>query len=111
MTRKHTLYISAAAGALVLLMLIAKACDRGPQSALKGQNNASLTFYGRTVDQDGAPLDGVEFEFDVEAIPKGWTFDTRGKPHDHLTMSARSGPDGQLSIKLTGHVLRFNKVS
>lgn len=93
--------------ALALVALLCVACDRS--SLLKGQANSTVVFYGLAVDQDGKPLADAEFVVDVEAIPTGWTFETRGKPHDHSTVSFKSGPDGTFAPKLTGHILRFQK--
>lgn len=89
----------------LLAVLWGASCDR--TAGLKGQSNSKLVFHGIALDQDGKPLPGAEFVVDVEAIPAGWTFETRGKPHDHLTVTFTSGPDGKFSPKITGHFLRF----
>jgi hypothetical protein len=99
-------YISSAVGAVVLLVLIGKACDGGPGSALKGQSNATITFYGLAVDQDGAPLPGAIFEYRLEAYPKDWTFDTRGRPNDASTVTATSDDKGRFQFTVTGCTLQ-----
>jgi hypothetical protein len=37
--------------------------------AFAKRNNAPIAFYGRVVDQDGKPLEGVAVDFNVTAIP------------------------------------------
>lgn len=84
--------------ALVALGIVA--CGRA--SGLKGQSNTTITFYGEAKDQDGNPLDGVAFDFRVEAYPKDWTFDTRGRDKDVRYVSARSDVEGRLSLVVEG---------
>jgi hypothetical protein len=87
-------------------------CDDGrPQSSLKTQSNVSMIFYGKVVDQDGRPLEKVSFSFGVEAIPADWTFDTRGKPHNHTTLSVASDAQGRFDFRFTGHGLRLKEAT
>jgi hypothetical protein len=83
---------------------------RGPQSALKGQANGSLTYFGLAVDQDGKPLKGVTVEYQCEAFPSDWTFDKRGEPLILSKASATSSPDGRFQFTVDGHVLKRSSV-
>src|SRR5215217_9603050 len=85
----------------VVIGVSAVSCNRGRQSGMKGQTNATLTFYGKVVDQDGAPMGGARFEFRVEAYPKDWTFDTRDRDNDASTVTAGSGADGRFQFHVT----------
>jgi hypothetical protein len=96
---------------LCALLVGVGACDRDAQSKLKGQRNTPLTFHGLTVDQDGKPLQGVEFVIEIESIPKNWTFESRGKPHEFSTVTATSDAAGRFVIDVVGHKLRFKQVS
>lgn len=87
---------------VIALLLAVQGCDRGGTPALKGQTNTTVTFYGQAVDQDGQPLPGANFEYRVEAYPKDWTFDTRGRQNDASTVSATSGSDGRFQFTITG---------
>jgi hypothetical protein len=87
------------------------ACDRDASSELKGQVNTTLTFYGLTVDQDGQPLPGVKVEYQVDAYPKDWTFETRGRPYDTSVVSATSDASGRFQLKVTGCSLRRKSVA
>ena len=46
-----------------------EAIVREKSIAFAKRNNAPIAFYGRVVDQDGKPLQGVAVEFTVTAIP------------------------------------------
>jgi hypothetical protein len=46
-----------------------EAIIREKSIAFAKQNNAPIAFYGRVVDQDGKPLEGVAVNFQVTAIP------------------------------------------
>jgi hypothetical protein len=85
-------------------------CDDKPATAMKGQVNATVRFYGLAVDQDGNPLPGVRVEYQVDAYPKDWTFETRGRPYDTSVVSVASGHDGRLEFEATGCILRMKKV-
>jgi hypothetical protein len=87
------------------LCMLGPGCKRSPAAHLKGQSNLATTFYAKVVDQDGAPLSGVTFEFRVDAYPKNWTFATRGRPHDVSTVTATSDSQGAIEFELTGCVL------
>ncbi len=92
---------------LVLLMLVSQSC--GPTSDLKGQSNTAITFYGKCVDQDGNPLSGVTLTYRVEAYPKDWTFNMRGRPNDVSMISVTSAEDGSFLLKATGCTIRCTK--
>jgi hypothetical protein len=77
-------------------------CDRDPGGGLKGQTNATMTFYGLAVDQDGSPLAGAQFEYRVEAYPKDWTFETRDRDNDVSTVSATTDARGRFQFTVTG---------
>jgi hypothetical protein len=94
---------------LLIGSFIGLRCSRPSTNSLKGQQNSHLTFYAIAVDQDGHPLQGATFEFDIERIPADWTFSTRGKPHEHVTMSAVSGSDGKFQPEIVGHILRLKR--
>ncbi|HEX8520725.1 MAG TPA: hypothetical protein VF669_00630 [Tepidisphaeraceae bacterium] len=87
------------------LFLALPGCDNRT-SAVKGQVNATLTFYGKVVDQDARPLPDAIFEFALEAYPKDWTFETRGKPNDKVAVRARSDANGLFDFTVTGCTLR-----
>src|SRR4051812_2851406 len=108
MRQKPMLYLSSVAATLVVIVLIGKTCIRG--SGLKGQINATITFHGLTVDQDGNPLGGVTVEYLVNGYPKDWTFDTRGRDHEHSRVSATSDANGRFQFDATGCELIRMKV-
>jgi hypothetical protein len=87
---------------LVLTGLGIASCDRDPAGRLKGQTNTTITFYGLAVDQDGNPLAGAEFEYRVEAYPKDWTFETRGRDNDVSTVNATTDARGRFQFTVTG---------
>ena len=89
----------------------ATSCDRQVESKMRKQANATLTFFGVALDQAERPLSGVHVEVEVEAIPKDWTFATRGKPHNYSTLEAVTGSDGQFRFEVSAHILRFSNVS
>ena len=89
----------------VLLAFVAVQCNRNAPAGLKGQSNMDMVFYGKAVDQDGQPLSGASFEFRVEAFPKDWTYETRARPSDVVTVQAVSDQNGLFQLKLTGHRL------
>lgn len=101
MRRINFLFLAAS----VISMMTFWGCDRGPGSGLKGQSNASLTFYGMVVDESGRPLAGADFEFRIESIPADWTFEKRGNPFDVSTVTAKSGADGRFQVDVTGHMM------
>ncbi|HYO08355.1 MAG TPA: hypothetical protein VER17_05240 [Tepidisphaeraceae bacterium] len=86
-------------------------CKRSPNSSLKGQVNATITFHGLVVDQDGTPLPGARIEYTVSAYPKDWSFDTRGRPYDVSSFSATSDPQGRFSVPVTGCILRLSSAT
>jgi hypothetical protein len=43
----------------------------------------------------------------VDAYPKDWTFETRGRPYDISFVTATSGADGRFEFEATGCVLRL----
>lgn len=77
-------------------------CDRNASNSMKGQANTTITFYGLAVDQDGRPLSGASFQFRVEAYPKDWSFETRGRENDVSMLSAVSDADGRFQFTVTG---------
>lgn len=85
---------------LVSTIVAAATCDR--TSGMKGQTNAKLTFYGLAVDQDGKPLSGAKFRFRVEAYPRHWTYDTRGRDNDVSWIDATSGSQGRFEFVVRG---------
>src|SRR5687767_3430493 len=85
----------------VLLSLSTTSCKPNPTSKLKGQTNATLTFYGKAVDEHGQPLPGVTFDYRVEAFPQDWTFETRGRLNDVSSIHATSGEDGRFQFTVT----------
>jgi hypothetical protein len=82
-------------------------CDQKPSAALKGQVNATIRFYGLAVDQDGKPLPGARIEFQVDAYPKDWTFETRGRPYDVSFASGTSDASGRFDFEVAGCILRL----
>ena len=80
------------------------ACDRS--SGLKGQKNTTLEFYGLVVDQDGKPLADAQIQYQVDAYPKDWTFDTRGRPYDTSRVGVTSDARGRFQFAVTGCILR-----
>ena len=106
------IYVISICTVAILITALALRSNRDAQikSSLKGQNNATLTFHGIAVDESGRPLPDVDFLVEVEAIPADWTFDTRGKPHEFSTLSARSGRNGRFRFDVTGHILRVKQV-
>jgi hypothetical protein len=89
---------------LVLGLLLAIVLARRPSrtSALKGQVNTTTTFYGLVVDQDGRPLPDATIVYSVEAYPRDWTFETRGRPYDLTRVTATSDAGGRFQFKATG---------
>jgi len=91
---------------LAVLALCASGCDNRPSSALKGQVNTTVAFHGLTVDQDGRPLPGVRVEYEIQAYPKDWTFETRDRPYDMSKAGALSDAAGRFTLTVTGSVIR-----
>lgn len=97
---------------ILILCLLAKGCEEKPSSSnLQGQTNASLRFYGLAVDQDGRPLAGARIEYQVDAYPKDWTFETRGRPYETTFVSATSGADGKFEFDVVGCIMRLKTSS
>lgn len=92
---------------IVAVLAMLSACERSSQ--LKGQSNTTITFYGLAVDQSGKPLAGVQIRYQVEAYPKDWTFESRGRPYDVSTVVATSDSQGRLSFTVTGCHLRLTE--
>jgi hypothetical protein len=86
----------------MLLLAPAVSCDRDAGSALKGQQNTTLTFYGKIVDQDGRPLGGAQLEYRAEAYPKNWTFDTRGRDNEAWSVAVVSDDAGRFQLPIAG---------
>src|SRR6478672_12858081 len=78
-------------------LLVGVAC-KPSNTALKGQTNARMVFYGRAVDEDGKPLGEVTFEFLVESFPANWSYERRGEPLEKTKLHASSGSDGRFQI-------------
>jgi hypothetical protein len=95
---------------LLSVLALLSSCDKRPASGLKGQTNTTMTFYGLVVDELGAPLRGVDVEYEVEAYPKDWTFETRGRPYDVSKVKATSDERGRFDILVTGCRLRKTDV-
>jgi hypothetical protein len=93
----------------LIAMLFPCGCDQSPTSAMAGQSNATITFLGKAVDQDGKPLAGARFEFELEAYPKGWSFESRGKANDKSAVTATSDSNGLFRITVTGCTLRRSR--
>lgn len=91
----------------LLLFLFPCACEKKPSSMLQGQMNATVRFFGLAVDQDGNPLQDVQIKYQVDAYPKDWTFETRGRPYDVSFVSATSDEDGRFEFEATGCILRL----
>ncbi|WP_428939454.1 hypothetical protein [Fontivita pretiosa] len=91
---------------MFVVFLCVCGCGRDATSSLKGQTNATLTFYGKAVDQDGIPLPGASFAFRLEAYPKDWTFETRGRLNEATTVTATSDENGLFQFTVTGCTLR-----
>lgn len=94
---------------LCILLMIAGSCGRNTVG-LKGQSNATLTFFGSTVDQEGTPLPGVRIEYECEAFPADWTFDKRGEPLVKSVLRAVSDDRGRFSFTADAHTLRRLRV-
>ena len=77
-------------------------CGQSAESRLKGQTNTTLTYYAQVVDQDGKPLEGARFEYRVEAYPKDWTFDTRGRPNNISSVTVTSDKQGRFRFDVEG---------
>jgi hypothetical protein len=90
---------------LVIALMITAGCNGNDASRIQGQTNAQLTFYGLAVDQDGKPLEGVSFDIVVDAIPKDWTFENRGRPHDRMRTTVVTDADGRFSVDVAAHVI------
>src|SRR5438128_2050181 len=90
------------------VLLVTAACDRS--SALKGEQNTTVTFYGLTVDQDGSPLSGVLVAYQVEAFPPDWTPATRDKTHLKSVVAAISDENGRFTMNVTGRLMYDGRV-
>jgi hypothetical protein len=91
---------------IMMGLMIVNGCDQNPASGLKGQVNTTVTFHGLTIDQDGRPLSGVKIEYQVDAYPKDWTFETRGRAYETSIVTATSDPNGRFEFTATGSSLR-----
>src|SRR5215208_2134409 len=80
-------------------------CER-PSSALKGQANAPITFYGLAIDQNGQAIEGVSVSYQVESFPKDWTFEKRGEPLITTAVSGTSDSRGRFEFTANAHTLR-----
>lgn len=88
---------------MLLLPLIAFAtCRQNSPRQLRGQTNATMTFYASAIDQDGHPLEGVQFDFRVEAYPANWTLETRDQDHDTSKITATTNKAGRVAVTITG---------
>lgn len=96
--------------AAVIVALAALGCEDQATGGLKGQANSSITLFARVVDENGKGLEGVRLKYDLERIPKGWTFENRGRDHDHVSLAAVSGPDGYFELECDGHILRLTEI-
>jgi len=94
----------------MLALILMAGCGNDPAPTLRGQNNARITFYGLAVDQDGTPLPGASFDIVVDAIPKDWSFETRGKPHDRTHRTVVTDADGRFSIEVNAHLIYIENV-
>jgi hypothetical protein len=94
-------HVARNAGILIVVMVALVSCDGGGKSTLQGQPNTTMTFYGLAVDQDGAPLEGVHLRFRVEAYPKDWSFETRGRDKDFRFIDVTSDKAGTFSLPVT----------
>jgi hypothetical protein len=95
----------------LLLLTALSSCDRKANTRLKGQTNTTMTFYGLVVDELGTPLAGVRVEYEVEAYPKDWTFETRGRPNDVSRLSAVTNDQGRFEFVAKGCWLRMVDVA
>jgi hypothetical protein len=86
----------------ISVLAFAVACKRQSTSGLKGQANTTLTFYAKAVDQAGAPLANVRFQYRVEAYPDNWSFETRDRPNRVEMVDAVSDAAGNVRISVTG---------
>jgi hypothetical protein len=90
--------------------LVLGVCLAGCEQAsdrLQGQTNLSTTFYGIAIDQDGTPLSGVRVEYQVDAYPDDWTFDTRDRPYVSSNVTAISDEAGRFKFDAKGCILRL----
>jgi hypothetical protein len=88
--------------ALAAAAIVISSCGQGTDSGLKAQTNTNVTFYAKVVDQDGKPLENARFEYRLEAYPKDWTFDTRGRDNDIATIKAVSDVHGEFHFDAKG---------
>jgi hypothetical protein len=88
--------------ARLVLALAGASCDTDNSASLRRQENTTLTFYGKAVDESGMPLEGVRFSVRIEAYPKDWTFDTRGRPNDVSTVTIVTDGTGCFELPVTG---------
>ncbi len=86
------------------------ACDKTKSSQLKGESNATLTFFAKAVDQDGNPLPGIRITYRCESFPKDWTFDKRGEPLIQSQVTGVSDTSGRIEFDVVGHTLRRDSV-
>lgn len=94
---------------LLACALLVLRLNRSNIGILKTQQNSYLIFYGLAVDENGKSLVGAVFEIEIEAIPAGWTYETRGKPHERSKITAISGPDGRFQFDIVGHIIRVTR--
>jgi hypothetical protein len=90
-----------------ILLWLCLGCDSKPSAQLQGQTNVTLRFYGLAVDQDGVPLKGARVQYQVDAYPKDWTFETRGRPYDTTVVAGVSDTQGRFAFDVTGCILRL----
>ena len=94
---------------MILVALISGCSD--PADKLQGQVNVQLIYYALVVDQDGQPMPDVMFSYRLEAYPRDWTFDTRGRDYEPTFHRAKSDANGRFQLQLDGCILRLQKVS
>jgi hypothetical protein len=100
---------------MTLLLLLALAdvptgCKRQTSTAVKGQSNAALTFYGLAIDQDGKPLANIRVTYESSAFPNDWTFEKRGEPLVRTIAGGTTDSSGRFEFSVVTHTLRRRSV-
>jgi hypothetical protein len=89
-------------GLLCVMYLCMRKLSTRSQQAFRGQKNASLTFYGKIVDEEGRPLSNVPIDLLIQAYPQNWSYGSYGRDLDATTANLITDKDGSFKIDVVG---------
>ncbi|HEX8520721.1 MAG TPA: hypothetical protein VF669_00610 [Tepidisphaeraceae bacterium] len=96
--------------ALLTLLVPALSCNDSPRSSLKGQSDAQIMFYGKTVDQSGEPLEGVHVVLTVLSVGKEYGPGDNPPQNVRTSLEATSDANGRFHVKIQGLMMFIDRV-